>query len=87
MNRTDLLKNALNITRDRGENYGKPSENFQVIADMWSAYADKEFTVADVGVMMVLLKLARLKATPDHQDSWVDIAGYAAVTSEAVNAE
>ena len=34
--------------------------------------------------MMVGLKVARLIETPDHQDSILDIAGYAAVMSECV---
>ena len=33
---------------------------------------------------MVGLKVARLIETPDHQDSILDIAGYAAVMSECV---
>jgi hypothetical protein len=33
--------------------------------------------------MMVMLKIARIKAKPDHEDSWVDIAGYAAIGAEA----
>lgn len=32
----------------------------------------------DVSVMMLLMKVARLIETPDHEDSWKDIAGYAA---------
>jgi hypothetical protein len=35
-------------------------------------------TPADVSVMMVLMKTARLAETPNHHDSAVDIAGYAA---------
>jgi hypothetical protein len=33
---------------------------------------------------MVGLKVARLIETPDHQDSILDIAGYAAVMSECI---
>jgi hypothetical protein len=33
---------------------------------------------------MTLLKIARLQHT-DHDDSFVDIAGYAAVTAEAIS--
>ena len=32
----------------------------------------------DVAAMNILLKLARLANTPNHADSWADIAGYAA---------
>ena len=41
-----------------------------------------EISAADVAMMMCCLKLARLKATPDHIDSAVDLAGYAALLGE-----
>lgn len=84
MNREDILAEALNCVEDRGENYGTPSQNFKRIASLWSVVLAKEVSVAEVGAMMVCLKLARLAETPDHRDSWVDIAGYAAVTAEAI---
>jgi hypothetical protein len=31
---------------------------------------------------MIAVKLARLKTSPDHIDSWVDLAGYAAIGGE-----
>jgi hypothetical protein len=31
----------------------------------------------DVALFMTLVKVARLAETPEHRDSWVDIAGYA----------
>lgn len=39
-------------------------------------------TGADVAIMMDLLKLARLGTNPEHLDSWVDVAGYAACGAE-----
>ena len=36
----------------------------------------------DVAIMMALLKISRLAATPDHLDGWIDIAGYAALGGE-----
>jgi len=83
MDRAELLADALDITRDRGEDYGTPLDNFNNIAALWSAYKEVPFTAKDVGMMMTLLKIARLKHS-DHDDSFVDIAGYAAVTCEAV---
>lgn len=71
---------------DRALNYGKPEDNFARIAELWSAWfsvrvpptGPAPFSPFDVAVMNILLKLARLANTPDHQDSWIDIAGYAA---------
>ena len=84
MNRTTILNDALKATKDRGEDYGKPSENFERIATLWEAYTGKKYTVADVGLMMMLVKISRLMESPTHEDSWVDLAGYSAVTAEAI---
>lgn len=84
MNRTSILNDALKATKDRGENYGKPSENFDRIASLWKAYTGKSFSVVDVGMMMMLVKVSRLMESPLHEDSWIDIAGYSAVTAEAI---
>jgi hypothetical protein len=37
---------------------------------------------ADVAAMLALLKIARLQQSPNHRDSWVDLAGYAACGAE-----
>jgi translation initiation factor 2 alpha subunit (eIF-2alpha) len=69
------------IYGDREKTYGSPSKNLRVIAEMWNAYLGNEIclTAQDVCVMMILLKAARLKNTPGHRDSTVDICGYAAL--------
>ena len=36
---------------------------------------------------MAAVKLARLVETPDHQDSWIDLAGYAAIGSECIDGQ
>ena|ERR1700722_4530635 len=72
---------------DRALNYGKPEDNFQRITILWSAWVHirKEpsdsvvpFSPFDVAIMNILLKIARLANSPGHEDSWIDIAGYAA---------
>ena len=67
------------IYGDREQTYGDPGKNLRTIASMWSAYLDKDVTYQDVCNMMVLMKVARLKNTPNHHDSLVDIAGYTAL--------
>lgn len=62
---------------ERGDNYTQPCVNFVRIAGMWTALFDREFTPEDVALAMLCVKLARLRATPDHRDSLVDVAGYA----------
>ena len=84
MNRSTILSAAHDAVAQRGENYGKPSENFERIATLWSAYTMHPYSVEDVGIMMMLLKISRLMENPRHEDSWVDIAGYSAITAEAI---
>lgn len=83
MNREDTLKEALKIvTKDRQNAYGTPEDNFSCIAGLWSAFLSASITPQQVAVMMILLKIARAKATPSYWDNYVDIAGYAACASE-----
>lgn len=77
----DLAKSAV---ADRGLNYGKPEDNFRRIAERWRVHILNRYGISisfdgiDVTIMCADLKLARLENQPDHLDSWVDIAGYAA---------
>lgn len=67
------------VNGDRENDYGPPSKNFQVIADLWSAYMGVPVSKADAVNLMILLKVARLRTGGPHHDSIVDIAGYASV--------
>lgn len=62
--------------------YGSPEDNFKTIADFWSVYKGVEFTANDVAMMMALLKIARIRTGTATDDSYVDLAGYAACGSE-----
>ena len=83
MNRKECLEQASKITQgERQENYGTPEDNFKRIADLWSVYLEQDIKPHDVAAMMSLMKIARLMNQPNHQDSWVDLAGYAACGCE-----
>ncbi len=82
MTRKELLEAALKATTERGQEYGKPEDNFATIAKFWSVYLRKTITAHDVAMMMVLFKAARDKANPGHTDNLTDIAGYAACAAE-----
>lgn len=62
----------------RQKDYGPAKKNFQDIADVWSVILGQEVTTEQVVLCMIGLKMARLCKSPDHRDSWVDIAGYVA---------
>ena len=73
-----LEKACAAVVRGREETYGAPESSFGLIADFWSAYLEVAVKPADVAAMMGLLKIARLRNDPAHEDSWTDLAGYAA---------
>lgn len=85
MNREETLQEALKIvTKDRQNAYGTPEDNFSCIAGLWSSYLGVPISSQQVAVLMILLKIARSKASPSYPDNYVDIAGYAACGAELV---
>lgn len=74
-----LVEAARIISGDRDIQYGKPEDNFLRIAKIWSVILGIEINQEDVAMMMVGLKVARYANKNGFQDdTWVDIAGYAA---------
>ena len=83
VSRADILDRAKAIvTGEREKQYGKPEDNFAIVAGLWSAYTGYKFSPIDVAMMMVLLKVARIKTGVGTVDSFVDLAGYAACAGE-----
>tara|TARA_R110000824_G_scaffold278017_1_gene466193 strand:+ start:129 stop:389 length:261 start_codon:yes stop_codon:yes gene_type:complete len=83
MKREEILKKAESLVNGpRAKEYGDAYENHARIAAMWSILLDKEVSVSQVYQCMVAVKLARLRVTPEHEDSWVDICGYGALGGE-----
>lgn len=79
MTRAECLHTAEEIvTKDRNSQYGEPEDCFALIARLWTDYTAVNLSSADVAAMMILLKVARIRASDKKEDSWVDIAGYAA---------
>lgn len=85
MKRADILHAAETcVCGKREQDYGSPENNFQTIADFWSVYKGVKFSASDVAMMMALLKVARIKSGGGTEDSFVDLAGYAACGGELV---
>lgn len=83
MNRANCLKKADEcVNGKREQDYGSPESNFLKIADLWSAYYGVPFSPTDVAMMMALLKIARIQTGTATEDSFVDLAGYAACGCE-----
>jgi hypothetical protein len=71
-------------TGPRNATYGTPTANMADIAALWSTFLGQPVTGQQVAVCMALVKIARLRASPDHQDSHDDAAAYMAIAWEAV---
>ena len=86
----DMLRQAASLVGgQRAKDYGDKTENHQRIAELWNTwmterYGNYAFDLGayDVAIMMILMKISRLMHSPGHNDSHVDIAGYAAIAEE-----
>ena len=77
-----FLKHVANVIAERSTQYGDAGSNMETIAARWSATLGKEITAAQVVLCLLDLKLARLAHDPTHEDSAVDVCGYAALLRE-----
>ncbi len=83
MLREETLEKAKEcVCGHREHDYGSPENNFGTIAALWSIYLGKSINAVDVSMMMALLKIARIHSSNYTEDSFVDLAGYAACGCE-----
>ena len=77
-----FLKHVANVIAERSTQCGDVSGNMSAIAARWSATLGREITPSQVVLCLLDLKLARLAHDPTHEDSAVDVCGYAALLRE-----
>lgn len=89
MQRSEILKSAeALINGDRAKDYGDAYDNHRRIAMGWDLIAKAaiekhgEICPSHVALMMDWVKTARLLQSIDHEDSWIDKAGYSALGGE-----
>lgn len=88
MTRDEILKEAARIiSTDRADDYGPADESFARIARLWTAYLDVAVSPMDVANMYILSKVQRTLTSPSKSDTWLDIAGYAALAGEMMTGE
>jgi hypothetical protein len=85
------LEEAIGLTvGSRDKEYGPPIVNLTQAANLVKAYiGDRQmnsFTAVDMAAVNILIKLSRLANNPNHKDSWVDAAAYAAIGLECAEA-
>lgn len=89
MKATDILSRAAQlVSGDRDRQHGDKRRNFENIATMWNAFLTiraspvDPLNVADVGLMMALLKIARTQSGDLNIDDYTDAAGYIGCAGE-----
>ena len=97
MTRANILQAAeLCVCGHREQDYGSPENNFRLIAQLWEPYlqarcvsdgAEVRINAEDVAMLMALLKVARICTGKGTEDSFVDLAGYAACAGEIVTGD
>jgi len=78
----------------REQDYGPPTQSFDSIARLWTAYIETKrrqgstlevtLDATDVAHMMVLLKVSRGQTGGYKRDTYADIAGYAGCVERIV---
>ena len=86
MKALDVLERAISLIHgQRAKDYGDAQASFQRMADLVNPIikkADGKLTASDMAIVMIQVKIARLQESPNHADSWIDIAGYAALGAQ-----
>ena len=70
------------ITGERQDQYGAPEDSFSSIAAYWTTYLGRPVSALDVAHLMALMKLARAQGQGFKRDTYVDLAGYAAIAAD-----
>lgn len=83
MDRKECLDEAIKcVCKDRDQQYGTPQKNITKIAELWSIFKGVKFSPQDVGVMMALLKIARISSGQSKDDNYIDACGYLSLSCE-----
>jgi hypothetical protein len=75
IDKTLLDEAYLLVTNDRNHTYDHPAVNFRRIADLWSVVLGVKVDPDQVGMCMVMVKLAR-EIHEHKRDNIVDSIGY-----------
>jgi hypothetical protein len=64
------------VTTDRRDVYGDPEDTYRRISTLRGIVDECPDKQIREILGMIVTKVARLVQSPDHLDSWVDVAGY-----------
>ena len=84
---TATFDDAGDTTQKRGAIYGHPFVDFSRVAAIKAILSDCPDPAIRHAMEMIAVKLCRLIETPDHVDSWIDVAGYARTACMVIDAK
>jgi hypothetical protein len=76
---SDWLEDAGNTLLDRGIEYGDPRHNLLRIFKISKALGIQLRDPADLAIIAIATKLSRMVESPEREDSYLDLIGYAAI--------
>jgi hypothetical protein len=74
-----FLQEVRKTLLERERAYGPPDRSFSVLREFWSQALGQELSAPQVVLLLALLKVSRLAWSEQQPDSWIDLAGYAAI--------
>jgi len=74
-----MVNKITDILDERENEYGDAKQNFKKIGIIWGQLLGLPYSLDSyqVAQMFIAAKLVRISANPEHEDSWLDIQGYA----------
>ena len=82
------MEQVTNVLKDRGAIYGSFEESSNICYVLFNGSLQlnpcKTIPEVFVGNFHIAGKISRLYATPNHEDSWLDIAGYAKLIADSI---
>jgi hypothetical protein len=72
----EIARDTLN---DRGLEYGDPRDNLLRIYKLCCAFGIQLRDPADLALVFIATKLSRMVESPQREDSYLDLIGYAAI--------
>lgn len=83
--RAELLAEAMSLTTiERCRVYGDPVTNHEHIARIFNAWTGRDLTAAEIVMVHMATKMARMTTSPDHRDSHVDLMAYSGIRYECI---
>ena len=86
----DILKEADRLVHGpRNSDYGHPFDDYSRVSKIYNAITGQHLDASDCALLMIAVKLARIgkhhETNTIHEDSLVDLAGYAWVYAQVLD--